>query len=625
MSFLPVNYEEVKERGWGAPDFVFVSGDAYVDHPSFGTALISRLLESRGYKVAILAQPDWKSEKDFKRFGRPRLGFLITAGNVDSMVNHYTVFRRRRSNDSYSPGGRPGRRPDRASIVYSRLAKAAWPDVPVVLGGLEASLRRLGHYDYWDGRVRPSILLDAEADLLVYGMGERALIEIAEALAGGIQAADIAWIPGTACRIRLEAGRPPGLPDDYVVRLPAFRTIESDPAAYAKSFRLQYQNQNWAGGKTLIEEYDDDLAVQVNPPQPPLATIDLDDLYELPYMRAAHPQYDEAGGVPALIEVLFSITAHRGCFGGCAFCALTFHQGRDVRGRSRESIVREARRMTEDPRFKGYIHDIGGPTANFHRPACPKQEERGSCVDRDCLFPRPCPNLDISHREYLEILREVRALPGVKKVFIRSGIRFDYLIADSDTTFLNELCRHHISGLLKVAPEHAAPSVLRRMRKPEIEVFKEFSRRYRAANQKLSKKQYLIPYLISSHPGSTLDQAVELALFQKEHNLSPEQVQDFYPTPGTLSTCMYHSGIDPLTGEAVFVPKKLSEKRLQRAMLQLNKAANRRSVRQALGAAGRSDLIAKLFPGERKVLHEPDRKTAGDRKAKPGRIRKRSR
>jgi len=632
MSFLPVTIEEMRERGWEQADFVLITGDAYVDHPSFGTAIISRVLESRGYKVAILAQPDWRSADDFKRFGKPRLGFLINSGNVDSMVNHYSVMKNRRKTDSYSPGGKTGKRPDRAVIVYSGKAREAYKDVPVIIGGIEASLRRFAHYDYWDDKVRRSILLDAKADLLIYGMGERAVVEIAEALDSGISIGDIGWIRGTVYRsvntklkqgVTEEAFEKEIFGDKDTVMLPAFEKLAGDqgtasenPGAaserghaanpeeakknYCKSFLLQYQNNDFISGKRLVEKYGRTVYVVQNPPQEPLSTQELDDVYELPYEGTYHPDYEKDGGVPAIEEVKFSITANRGCFGGCSFCALTYHQGREVRGRSKESVVREAARLTERKDFKGYIHDIGGPTANFRRAACKKQQKAGVCKNKDCLWPKPCALMDIDHMEYLDLLRAVRSLDKVKKVFIRSGLRYDYLLAGRDDRFLEELCRHHVSGTLKVAPEHVSARVLARMRKPPIEVFQAFSKKYREINERLGLKQYLIPYFISSHPGSTLNDAVELALFLKQNGFIPDQVQDFYPTPGTLSTCMFYTGMDPFTGEKVYVPKDPEEKRMQRALLHFNKPQNRALVKEALQKAKREDLIPVLLgPSEK--------------------------
>lgn len=594
MAFLPVSKEDMEKRGWVQPDFVLVTGDAYVDHPSFGTAIISRVLERNGYKVAILAQPDWKSAEDFRRFGKPRLGFLINAGNVDSMVNHFSVFKHRRRQDSYSPGGKAGRRPDRAVIVYSGRAREAYKDVPIIIGGIEASLRRFAHYDYWDDKLRRSILLDAKADLLIYGMGEKSVVEIAEALDSGIEAKDITWIRGTVCRRLSE-----DTDEEYeqmgdAVVLPSYDEITASKEACAKSFLTQYQNNDWISGKQLVERYDKRLCVVQNPPMEPLSQLELDDVYELPFEGTYHPTYEVEGGVPAITEVQFSIVSNRGCFGGCAFCALTYHQGREVRGRSKESIVNEAKHLTQLPGFKGYIHDVGGPTANFRGPACEKQLEHGVCKHRDCLYPSPCRQMKVDHREYLDILRTVRSLPGIKKVFIRSGIRFDYLMADKRDDFMRELCEHHISGTLKVAPEHVSKNVLAKMRKPEPEVFEAFTKKYKATNEKLGKKQYLIPYFISSHPGSALEDAVELALYLKKSGFVPDQVQDFYPTPGTLATCMYYTELDPFTMEKVYVAKTMEEKKMQRALLHFNKKENRPLVEKALKRAGRQDLIGVL-------------------------------
>ncbi len=581
----------MKQRGWDFADFVLVTGDAYVDHPSFGAALIGRLLQSRGYRVAILAQPDWRSPEDFRRFGKPRLGFLIGSGCVDSMVNHYSVFRHRRRRDVYAPGGETGHRPDRAVIVYSNQARAAYRDVPVIIGGLEASLRRLGHYDYWDDAVRRSILLDAKADILIYGMGERAVLEIAEALEAGIEAKDIGWIRGTCVR-----RRDPDIYEDDLL-LPPFAQIRASKRTYAESFAMQYRSNDAVNGQRLLEEYEDGYYVIQNPPQPPLERQDLDDLYGLPFQRNYHPMYEEQGGVPAITEVKFSVTGNRGCFGGCAFCAITYHQGREVRSRSTESVLEEIRRMTGDPAFKGYVHDIGGPTANFRHPSCEKQREHGMCRGRDCLYPAPCPKLQADHSEYLELLEQARKIPGVKKVFIRSGVRYDYLLADREhgKEFLNALCAEHVSGILKVAPEHVSDPVLAKMHKPGKKTFDRFCAAYEKTNHRLHRKQYMIPYFISSHPGSTLQTAVELALYLKQTGFVPDQVQDFYPTPGTLATCMYHTELDPLTMEPVYVPKTMHEKKLQRALLHFHKKENRNLVRQALQEAGRPDLIKVLL------------------------------
>lgn len=607
----------MEARGWEQVDFVLVTGDGYVDHHSFGTAIIGRLLENRGYRVAILAQPDYRSAEDFKRFGRPKLGFLVNSGTVDSMVNNYSVFKRRRKVDEYAPGGKGGRRPDRAVIVYSNRAREAYKDVPVIIGGIEASLRRLGHYDYWSDKVRRSILLDAKADLLIYGMGERAIIEIAEALESGIDAGDICWIRGTCYRTRdFDL-------DEDTVRLPDFEQITDSKEAYCESFALQYRSNDYINGKRLIEKYTDTVYVVQNPPQPPLSREELDDVYELPFENEYHPMYEEEGGIPAFREIKFSIVSSRGCFGGCSFCALTYHQGRQVRSRSKESIVREAQKLSVKKDFKGYIHDIGGPTANFREPACKKQLKRGVCKNKDCLYPHPCKNMDVDHSDYLEVLRAVRSLDKIKKVFIRSGIRYDYVMADKDRTFLRELCQHHISGTLKVAPEHISDRVLYYMRKPEKQVFIDFADEYKKINEKLGLKQYLIPYLISSHPGSTLEDAIELALFLKEYGFVPDQVQDFYPTPATLATCMYYTEKDPFTMKPVYVAKDMEEKKMQRALIHYNRPENRSTVMKALKKADREDLIGCLLGGNRGNANESDKRVYKDYKRKSKTVQKR--
>ena len=589
--FLPINYREMKERGWEQVDFVLVTGDAYVDHPSFGTSIISRVLESFGYRVGILSQPDWSGPEPFREFGRPRLGFLVNSGNVDSMVNHYSVFKHRRKSDYYSPGGKAGRRPDRAVIVYCNRIREAYKDVPVIIGGLEASLRRFGHYDYWDDKVRRSILMDSRADILIYGMGEKAVIEIAEALDSGLAPEHIGWIRGTC--VRMKDSELYQEPDDII--LPDFEDICTSKDAYCRSFALQYRSNNPINGKRIIEKYPRGMNVVQNPPQPPLERDELDRIYSLPYMRDYHPSYESEGGVPAIKEVKFSITSNRGCFGGCSFCSITFHQGREVRSRSLESIVKEAELISRMPDFKGYIHDIGGPTANFRNPSCSRQLTEGMCQNRDCLYPKPCRQLDVDHSDYIKVLNAVRNLPGIKKVFIRSGIRFDYIMADRDKSFLEQLCRHHVSGILKVAPEHVAPEVLAMMHKPGVEVFDGFCERYDRINSKIGKNQYMVPYFISSHPGSTLDDAVELALYLKETGFVPDQVQDFYPTPGTLSTCMYYTEMNPFTMKPVYVAKSLEEKKMQRALMHFNKKENRNTVIKALNKAGRKDLIPVLI------------------------------
>ena len=583
--FLPICREDMEARGWDVCDFVYVCGDAYVDHPSFGHAIISRLLEARGYRVGIIPQPDWKKKESVMALGRPRLGFLVSAGNMDSMVNHYSVSKRRREKDSYTPGGVMGKRPDYACVVYCNLIRSVYPDIPIIAGGIEASLRRLAHYDYWSNRVKRSLLLDSQADLISYGMGERSIAEIADALASGLSVRDITFVDGTVYRTdRLDSVY------DAVV-LPSYDEIRRDKRRYAESFAVQYQNTDAYSGKRLCEPYGDHLYVVQNPPAKPLSVQEMDDVYDLPYMRTWHPVYDEAGGIPAFSEVKFSLVSNRGCFGGCSFCALTFHQGRIVQVRSHESIVKEAELLTKEPDFKGYIHDVGGPTANFRFPACKKQTKYGACPDRQCLFPRPCRNLIADHTDYIALLRKLRSLPKVKKVFIRSGIRFDYVLADKKKDFLEELCRYHVSGQLKVAPEHVAKPVLKRMGKPEPSVYQEFVREYTKMNEKLGLKQYLVPYLMSSHPGSTLTEAVELAEYLRDIRYTPEQVQDFYPTPSTVSTCMFYTGLDPRTMEPVPVPINPHEKAMQRALMQYRLPKNYELVYEALKKAGREDLI----------------------------------
>lgn len=583
--FLPITIEDMKKRGWEQPDFVYVSGDAYVDHPSFGTAIISRVLESRGYKVCIISQPDWKQDESIRVFGRPRLGFLVSSGNMDSMVNHYFVSKRRRPTDAYTPGGVMGKRPDHATVVYCNLIRRSYKDVPIIIGGIEASLRRMAHYDYWSDSFKHSILVDSQADLISYGMGEKSIVEIADALDAGIAVKDITFIAGTVYRTRDISGVYGG------ELLPSYEAMKQEPALYAKSFQIQYSNTDPCNGKALIEPYPDKSFVVQNPPQPPLTTEEMDSVYSLPYMRTYHPSYEALGGVPAIREIKFSLISNRGCFGGCSFCALTFHQGRTVQVRSHESILEEAALLTKEPDFKGYIHDVGGPTANFRHPSCQKQLTHGVCKNRQCLFPRPCPNMDADHGDYLELLRRLRALPGVKKVFIRSGIRFDYLLADRDDAFFKELVRYHVSGQLKVAPEHISDPVLMRMGKPENAVYERFTKKYYKINEELGLKQYLVPYLMSSHPGSTLKEAVALAEYLRDSRLNPEQVQDFYPTPSTMSTVMYYTGIDPRDGSQVYVCKNPHEKAMQRALIQYRDPANYELVLEALTKAGRLDLV----------------------------------
>lgn len=585
MEFLPLCRAEMESRGWDRPDFVYVTGDAYVDHPSFGVAIISRVLEDTGYRVAILAQPDYKSCDAFREYGRPRLGFLVTSGNIDSMVAHYTASKKKRSFDYYSPGGEMGHRPDRAVIVYSNRIREAYGDVPIILGGLEASLRRFAHYDYWDNKVRRSVLVDSTADLLTYGMGEKILLRIAALLDKGVPIKKIRDVRGTVYLAKPEdpIHFPVAATFDYNV-------LKTDKRAYAEAFGIQYKNQDALNGQAICERYDAKLLVQ-NPPMHPLEQAELDHVYALPYMRDYHPSYQAVGGVPGIEEVKFSITHNRGCFGGCNFCALAFHQGRTVRSRSIRSVVEEARKITKLPDFKGYIHDVGGPTANFRAPACEKQLTAGVCANRKCLAPKPCPNLQVDHTEYLKLLREVEALPNVKKVFIRSGIRFDYLMLDRDDTFFRKLVKDHVSGQLKVAPEHCSDAVLACMGKPSFEVYEAFRSKFFAITKELGKEQYLVPYLMSSHPGSTIKDAIELAVCLKKNGYAPEQVQDYYPTPGTASTVMYYTGIHPLTMKPVYVATDYHEKQLQRALLQYNRPQNAKLVREALLREGRGDLI----------------------------------
>lgn len=583
--FLPITPEEIKELGWDRPDFVYVCGDAYVDHPSFGAAIITRVLEAAGFRIAFLAQPDYKSCEDFKKFGRPRLGFLVSAGNIDSMVAHYTAAKKKRSSDYYSPGGKAGKRPDRATIVYCNRIREAYGDVPIIIGGLEASLRRFAHYDYWSDSLRRSILVDSRADILTYGMGENILLRIATLLDKGVPVKKIHDVRGTVylCREGEKIHYPVAAEFDY-------NTLKTDKRKYAEAFGIQYKNQDSINGQAIVEHYDGKILVQ-NPPMPPLEREELDRVYALPYMRTYHPIYEKDGGVPAIEEVRFSLTHNRGCFGGCNFCALAFHQGRTVRSRSIESVVAEAKKITEMPDFKGYIHDVGGPTANFRYPACEKQLKDGVCSARKCLAPTPCKNLVADHSEYIKLLEAIEALPNVKKVFIRSGIRFDYLLADPDESFFKKLVRDNVSGQLKVAPEHCSSAVLRCMGKPDFEVYQRFRKRYFELTKSIGKEQYLVPYLMSSHPGSTLKDALELAICLKRDHYAPEQVQDYYPTPGTASTVMFYTGIDPLTMRSVYVATDYHEKQLQRALLQYNRPQNAPLVREALIKLGREDLI----------------------------------
>lgn len=578
--------EDMKKRGWTQADFVFVIGDAYVDHPSFGPAIISRLLERYGYKVCMIAQPDWKNDKSIDVFGRPRLGFLVCGGNMDSMVNHYSVSKKRRQKDAYSPGGQMGLRPDYATTVYCNLIRRTYKDVPIIIGGIEASLRRMAHYDYWSDKLKHSILVDSSADILSYGMGEHSMIEIAEALDSGIDVKDITFVRGTCYRTKDISG----VPEDSII-LPDYDSFSKDRLEYARSFYTQYINTDPYSAKTLVEGYGNRGYVVQNPPAYPLTQMEMDDVYDLPYMNNYHPIYEEAGGIPAISEIKFSLTSNRGCFGGCSFCALTFHQGRIIQTRSHESLIKEAERMTHDPDFKGYIHDVGGPTANFRHKSCAKQDKYGVCTNKQCLFPEPCRNLKVDHKDYVELLRKLEAVPGVKKVFIRSGIRFDYVMADSNDEFLKELCEKHISGQLRVAPEHVSDNVLRMMGKPQNSVYEKFIDRYKRVNAKTGKQQYVVPYLMSSHPGSTLKEAVELAEYVRDIGYMPEQVQDFYPTPSTISTCMYYTGVDPRTMKPVYVPHNPHEKAMQKALMMYRKPENYDLVKEALIKAGRQDLI----------------------------------
>ncbi len=599
--FLPITAEEVRELGVSQLDFIYVTGDAYVDHPSFGHAIITRLLQSHGYTVGIISQPDWKNDDSIAVFGAPRLGFLVSSGNMDSMVNHYYVSKKHRETDAYTPGGKPYMRPDHATVVYSNLIRKKYKHTPIIIGGIEASLRRMAHYDYWSDSFKRSILLDSQADLISYGMGEKSIVEIADALNSGIPVKDISFIAGTVHKTKDISGL-----YDYEL-LPSYDDMVSDKTLYAKSFKIQYDNTDAFNGRTLIEPYPNGVYVVQNIPQAPLTMQEMDDVYALPYQRTYHPSYEPFGGVPAISEIKFSLISNRGCFGGCNFCALTFHQGRTVQVRSHESIIEEAKLITQDKDFKGYIHDVGGPTANFRQPSCQKQLRAGVCKHRQCLCPEPCPNLEVTHSDYLSLLRKLRSLPNVKKVFVRSGIRFDYLMLDKDDTFFRELVEHHISGQLKVAPEHISDAVLSRMGKPENSVYEAFTEKYHRLNQKIGKNQFLVPYLMSSHPGSTIKEAVALAEYLRDIGYMPEQVQDFYPTPSTMSTVMYYTGIDPVTTKRVYVCKNPHEKAMQRALIQYRNPKNYELVREALKLAGRDDLIG----FDKKCLIKP-RKLAGE-------------
>ena len=614
-NFLPITREEMKERGWDQVDFVYVSGDAYVDHPSFGHAIITRLLESRGYRVGIIAQPDWRKPESVQVFGEPRLGFLVSAGNMDSMVNHYSVSKKRRKTDAYTPGGEMGKRPDYACVVYGNLIRQTYKKTPIILGGIEASLRRMAHYDYWSDKLKRSVLLDSGADVISYGMGEHSIVELAEALDAGIPVEDITYIAGTVVKAK-------SLDSIYDAEiLPSFEDLKADKMNYARSFYTQYLNTDAFNGKRLVEPYSEHLYVVQNPPATPLTQMEMDDVYSFPYQRTYHPSYEAKGGVPAIKEIKFSLISNRGCFGGCSFCALTFHQGRIVQVRSHESLIEEAKEITKDKDFKGYIHDVGGPTANFRHPSCKKQMGHGVCKTRQCLFPSPCKNLDADHRDYVSLLRKLRDIPKVKKVFIRSGIRFDYLLADKKQEFLRELCEYHVSGQLKVAPEHVAGPVLSLMGKPEHKVYEEFTRQFYKMNERTGKEQYLVPYLMSSHPGSTLKEAVELAEYCRDLGYMPEQVQDFYPTPSTLSTCMYYTGVDPRTMQKVYVPKSPHEKAMQRALIQYRNPELYDLVIEALHKAGRSDLIGfgpKCLVRPRQMRGSGNDKKTGRKEPKKG-------
>ena len=583
--FLPISKKDMDARGWTQCDFVYIIGDAYVDHPSFGHAIISRVLESAGYKVGILSQPDWRDPASVTALGEPRLGFLVSGGNMDSMVNHYSVSKKHRQTDAFTPGGVMGKRPDYAVTVYCNLIRRTYKKTPIIIGGIEASLRRLAHYDYWSDKLKRSILLDSQADLLLYGMGERSIVEVADALNDGMDIHDVTYIDGTVFRVREPD---PNLP---CLRLPDYASLAADPRKYAESFYLQYCNTDPFSARRLLEPYGEHEFVVQNPPQKPLSQEEMDRVYGLPYCRTYHPSYEKQGGVPAISEVRFSLASNRGCFGACSFCALTFHQGRIIQTRSHESLLHEAEAMTHEKDFKGYIHDVGGPTANFRQPACKKQLTKGACPNRQCLFPEPCKNMIADHSDYVALLRKLRKLPGVKKVFIRSGIRFDYLLADKSETFFHELVRYHISGQLKVAPEHVSDHVLEKMGKPRHAVYLRFLEKYKKINEQEHMKQFVVPYLMSSHPGCTLRDAVTLAEYLRDTGHEPEQVQDFYPTPSTLSTVMYYTGLDPRTMEKVYVPKNPHEKAMQRALMQYRNPANYALVKEALVKAGRTDLI----------------------------------
>ena len=618
MPFLPICRQDMIDRGWEQCDFVYVIGDAYVDHHSFGHAIISRILESHGYTVGIISQPDWKDPKSIDIYGRPRLGFLVSGGNMDSMVNHYSVTKHRRKTDAFTPGGEMGKRPDYATIVYCNLIRRTYKNVPILIGGIEASLRRLSHYDYWSESMKRSILLDSQADILMYGMGEKSIVELADALNSGMEAKDITWIDGTVYKTsQLDESLP-------TIVLPSYDELKENKRKYAESFKIQYNNCDPFTAKRLAEPFGDKFVVQ-NPPQKPLTTEEMDAVYELPYERTWHPSYAKKGGVPAIEEVKFSLVSNRGCFGACSFCALTFHQGRIIQTRSHESIIAEAEKIVKDKDFKGYIHDVGGPTANFRAPACEKQLTKGACGGRQCLYPTPCKNMKADHSDYVALLRKLRKIEGVKKVFVRSGIRFDYLMADKKDTFFKELVQYHISGQLKVAPEHVSDAVLSRMGKPKNAVYNQFVEKYYALNKQYGMNQFLVPYLMSSHPGSTMKEAVELAEYIRDMGYNPEQVQDFYPTPSTLSTVMYYTGLDPRTMEKVYVPTDPHEKAMQRALIQYRNPKNYYLVREALIAAHREDLIGSgpkcliraIPPRPSKVTAPPPKLPAKGKKTAP--------
>ena len=609
--FLPVTKQEMIDKGLEKMDFVFVIGDAYVDHPSFGHGIISRILDANGFSVGIIAQPDWKDKESINVFGEPRLGFLVMGGNMDSMVNHYSVSKKRRDMDAYTPGGVMGKRPDYATVVYSNLIRQTYKTTPIIVGGIEASLRRLAHYDYWSNKVKRSILLDAGADLVLYGMGERSIVEVAEALDSGIAVKDITFVKGSVYKTKDKS-----VVYDYI-ELPTYEKIRDDKKTFAESFYTQYINTDPFTAKTLIEEYPNGVYVVQNTPQPPLSKAEMDRVYSLNYERNYHPSYEKDGGVPAIKEVKFSLISNRGCFGGCSFCALTFHQGRIIQTRSHESIIEEAKKMTWDKDFKGYIHDVGGPTANFRHTSCEKQLTKGVCTEKQCLFPKPCKNLTVDHSDYLKLLRKLREIPKVKKVFIRSGIRFDYLMEDADDTFIKEMIEHHVSGQLKVAPEHVSDNVLSKMGKPSNGVYEKFIKKYKKLNDLLGLKQFVVPYLMSSHPGSTLKDAIILAEYLRDLGYMPEQVQDFYPTPSTISTCMYYTGYDPRTMQTVYVPVNPHEKAMQRALIQYRNPKNYELVKEALIKANREDLIGfdeKCLIKPRRMATKPFNKKPSDSK-----------